>query len=104
MANGSRAEKARPGVLNIGSPGYGSINHLMLESISLNTGTKFTHVPYKGGAPAVQALGAGDIPLAIIASSTAAPHVASGKIRILGISTGERSPLNPEWPPLGQES
>ena len=95
--------KAQPGMLNIGSPGYGSINHLMLESISLNTGTKFTHVPYKGGAPAVQALVAGDIPLAIIASSTAAPHVASGKIRILGISTGERSPLNPEWPPLAQE-
>jgi tripartite-type tricarboxylate transporter receptor subunit TctC len=76
---------------------------MMLESMSLNTGTKFTQVPYKGGAPAVQALVAGNIPLAIIASSTAAPHVASGKIRILGISTDQRSPLNPEWPPLAQE-
>jgi tripartite-type tricarboxylate transporter receptor subunit TctC len=103
LADVIAAAKAQPGMLNIGSPGYGSINHLMLESISLNTGTKFTHVPYKGGAPAVQALVAGDIPLAIIASSTAAPHVASGKISILGISTGERSPLNPEWPPLAQE-
>jgi tripartite-type tricarboxylate transporter receptor subunit TctC len=97
------AAKAQPGVLNMGTPGYGSINHLVLESISLNTGAKFTHVPYKGGAPAVQALVAGDIPLAIIASSTAAPHVASGKIRILGVSTAERSPLNPEWTPLAQE-
>ena len=97
------AAKAQPGMLNMGTPGYGSINHLVLESISLNTGAKFTHVPYKGGAPAVQALVAGDIPLAIIASSTAAPHVASGKIRILGVSTAERSPLNPEWPPLAQE-
>ena len=103
LADVIAAAKARPGMLNVGSPGYGSINHLMLESISLNTGTKFTHVPYKGGAPAVQALVAGDISLAIIASSTAAPHVASGKIRILGISTAERSPLNPEWPPLAQE-
>jgi len=103
LADVIASAKAQPGMLNIGSPGYGSINHLMLESISLNTGTKFTHVPYKGGAPAVQALVAGDIPLAIIASSTAAPHVASGKIRILGVSTGERSPLNPEWPPLAQE-
>ena len=96
------AAKAQPGI-NMGTPGYGSINHLVLESLSLNTGTTFTHVPYKGGAPAVQALVAGDIPLAIIASSTAAPHVSSGKIRILGITTGERSPLNPEWPPLAQE-
>jgi tripartite-type tricarboxylate transporter receptor subunit TctC len=103
LADVIAAAKAQPGMLNMGTPGYGSINHLMLESISLNTGAKFTHVPYKGGAPAVQALVAGDIPLAIIASSTAAPHVASGKIRILGISTGERSPLNPEWPPLAQE-
>jgi tripartite-type tricarboxylate transporter receptor subunit TctC len=95
--------KAQPGTLNMGTPGYGSINHLVLESLSLNTGTKFTHVPYKGGAPAVQALVAGDIPLAIIASSTAAPHVSSGKIRILGVTTGERSPLNPEWPPLAQQ-
>ncbi|MFY9900147.1 MAG: tripartite tricarboxylate transporter substrate binding protein [Xanthobacteraceae bacterium] len=103
LADVIAAAKAQPGMLNIGSPGYGSINHLVLESIALNTGTKFTHVPYKGGAPAVQALVAGDIPLAIIASSTAAPHVSSGKIRILGITTGERSPLNPEWPPLAQE-
>jgi tripartite-type tricarboxylate transporter receptor subunit TctC len=102
LADVIAAAKAQPGI-NMGTPGYGSINHLVLESLSLNTGTKFTHVPYKGGAPAVQALVAGDIPLAIIASSTAAPHVASGKIRILGVSTGERSPLNPEWPPLAQQ-
>ncbi len=103
LADVIAAAKAQPGMLNMGTPGYGSINHLVLESIALNTGTKFVHVPYKGGAPAVQALVAGDIPLAIIASSTAAPHVSSGKIRILGITTGERSPLNPEWPPLAQQ-
>lgn len=103
LADVIAAAKAQPGMLNMGTPGYGSINHLVLESISLNTGAKFVHVPYKGGAPAVQALVAGDIPLAIIASSTAAPHVSSGKIRILGITTGERSPLNPEWPPLAQQ-
>jgi tripartite-type tricarboxylate transporter receptor subunit TctC len=103
LADVIAAAKAHPGMLNMGTPGYGSINHLVLESIQLNTGTKFVHVPYKGGAPAVQALVAGDIPLAIIASSTAAPHVAGGKIRILGVTTGDRSPLNPEWPPLAQE-
>ena len=97
------AAKAKPGALDIGSPGYGSINHLVLESIALNTGTKFVHVPYKGGAPAAQALVAGDIPLAIVASSTVAPHVPNGSVRVLAISTAQRSPLNPEWPPLAQE-
>ena len=97
------AAKAKPGALDIGTPGYGSINHLILESIALNTGTKFVHVPYKGGAPAAQALVAGDIPLAIVASSTVAPHVPNGSVRVLAISTGQRSPLNPEWPPLAQE-
>jgi tripartite-type tricarboxylate transporter receptor subunit TctC len=84
------AAKAQPGMLNVGTPGYGSINQLVLESIALNTGTKFVHVPYKGGAPAAQALVAGDIPLAVVASSTAAPYVPSGKIRVLAITTGRR--------------
>jgi tripartite-type tricarboxylate transporter receptor subunit TctC len=97
------AAKSQPGVLNVCTPGYGSINQLVLESIALNTGTKFVHVPYKGGAPAAQALVAGDIPLGILASSTVAPYVPSGNIRVLAITTGQRSPLNPEWPTLAQE-
>jgi tripartite-type tricarboxylate transporter receptor subunit TctC len=94
------AARAKPGTLNVATPGYGSINQLVLESIALNTGTKFVHVPYKGGAPAAQALVAGDIPLGVLASSSVAPHVASGKIRVLAITTGKRSPLNPDWPTL----
>ena len=97
------AAKAQPGVLNVGTPGYGSINQFVLESIALNTGTKFVHVPYKGGAPAAQALVAGDIPLGILASSSVAPHVPSGNIRVLAITTAKRSPLNPEWPTLQEE-
>jgi tripartite-type tricarboxylate transporter receptor subunit TctC len=97
------AAKSQPGMLNVCTPGYGSINQLVLESIALNTGTKFVHVPYKGGAPAAQALVAGDIPLGVLASSTVAPYVPSGKIRVLAITTGQRSPLNPEWPTLAQE-
>ena len=90
-------------MLNVGTPGYGSINQLVLESIALNTGTKFVHVPYKGGAPAAQALVAGDIPLGILASSSVAPHVPSGNIRVLAITTAKRSALNPEWPTLQAE-
>lgn len=97
------AAKARPGMLNVGTPGYGSINQLILESFALDTGTKFVHVPYKGGAPAAQALVAGDIPLAVLASSTVAPHVPSGNIRVLAVTSAKRSPLNPEWPTLQDE-
>ena len=95
--------KAKPDALGVCTPGYGSINQLVLESIALNTATKFVHVPYKGGAPAAQALVAGDIPLGILASSSVAPHVAAGKVRVLAVTTANRSPLNPEWPTLKEE-
>lgn len=94
------AAKAAPGTINVATPGYGSMNHLVLESIAYNAGTKFVHVPYKGGAPAAQALVAGDVPLGILASSSVAPHLQGGRIRVLAITTGERSPLNPDWPTL----
>jgi tripartite-type tricarboxylate transporter receptor subunit TctC len=97
------AAQAQPGTINVGTPGYGSINQLILESMALNTGTKFVHVPYKGGAPAAQALVAGDIPLAVLASSTVAPHVPSGNIRVLAVTSTKRSPLNPEWPTMQEE-
>jgi tripartite-type tricarboxylate transporter receptor subunit TctC len=94
------AAKAAPGTLDVGTPAYGSINQLVLESIALNTGTKFVHVPYKGGAPAAQALVAGDIPFAILASSSVSPFTPGGQIRILAVTTGKHSPLNPQWPTL----
>jgi tripartite-type tricarboxylate transporter receptor subunit TctC len=97
------AAKAQPGQLAVCTPGYGSINQLVLESMALSTGTKFVHVPYKGGAPAAQALVAGDIPLGVLASSSVAPHVQSGNIRVLAVTTAKRSALNPEWPTLQEE-
>ncbi len=97
------AAKAQPGTLDVATPGYGSINQLVLESMALNTGAKFVHVPYKGGAPAAQALVAGDIPLGILASSSVAPHVPGGHIRVLAVTTAKRSPLNPQWPTLQEE-
>ncbi len=94
------AAKAAPDTINVATPGYGSMNYLVLESIAFNAGTKFVHVPYKGGAPAAQALMAGDIPLGILASSSVMPHLANGQIRVLAITTGQRSPLDPDWPTL----
>jgi tripartite-type tricarboxylate transporter receptor subunit TctC len=67
------AAKAQPGRISVATPGNGSVNQIVLEWMALNTDTKFQHIPYKGGAPAAAALAAGDIPLGILASSSAAP-------------------------------
>jgi tripartite-type tricarboxylate transporter receptor subunit TctC len=103
VADALAAAKAHPGELGVATPGYGSINQLILEWMALDTGTKFLHVPYKGGAPAAQALVAGDVPFAILASSSVAPHVANGSIRVLAVTALTRSRLNPEWPTLKEE-
>jgi len=94
------AAKAQPGRLSVATPGNGSVNQLVLEWMALNTGTQFQHIPYKGGAPAAAALAAGDIPLAIVASSSAAPHVKSGRVRILAVTMAKRSQFSPDWPTM----
>ena len=59
--------------------------------------------PYKGGAPAAQALMAGDIPVGILASSSVAPGVQAGRIRVLAVTMAKRSVLDPQWPTLQEE-
>ena len=97
------ASKANPGSVDIGTPGIGSITHLVLEWLALSTSTKFQNVPFKGGGPAVQALISGVVPLGIVASSSVAPSVQSGTLRVLGVTSAKRSTLNPEWPTLQEQ-
>ena len=92
--------RAQPGRISIASPGNGSINQVVIEWMALNTDTKFQHIPYKGGAPAGAALAAGDIPLAVLASSSAAPQVKAGRLRVLAVTGANPSKFNPEWPTL----
>jgi len=95
--------KAQPGRISVGSPGNGSINQIVIEWMGLNTGTQFQHIPYKGGAPAAAAVAAGDIPLAVLASSSVAPHVKSGRVRVLAVTMAHKSLFNPEWPTLQEQ-
>jgi tripartite-type tricarboxylate transporter receptor subunit TctC len=97
------AAKAQPGRLSVATPGNGSINQIVLEWMALNTGTQFQHIPYKGGAPASAALAGGDVPLGVLASSSVAPHVKSGRIRVLAVSMAKRSKLDPDWPTLQEQ-
>ncbi len=92
--------KAQPGRISVATPGNGSVNQVVLEWMALNTGTQFQHIPYKGGAPAAASLAAGDIPLGVLASSSAAPHVKSGRARVLAVTMAKRSKFNPEWQTL----
>jgi len=103
VAEAIAAAKAQPGRISVATPGNGSVNQIVLEWMALNTDTRFQHIPYKGGAPAAAALAAGDIPLGVLASSSVAPHVKSGRVRVLAVTMGKRSMLNPEWPTLQQE-
>jgi tripartite-type tricarboxylate transporter receptor subunit TctC len=94
------AAKAQPGRTSVGTPGNGSVNQIVLEWMALNTGTRFQHIPYKGGAPAAAALAGGDIPLGVLASSSVAPHVKSGRARPLAVTMAKRSKFSPDWPTL----
>ena len=93
-----REAKAKPGTVTFSSPGTGSINHLAGEWLAHAAGIKLQHVPYKGGAPAAAAVGAGDVEFGVMAVPGAAPFIKSGRGKVIGITTQKKSPLNAEWP------
>jgi tripartite-type tricarboxylate transporter receptor subunit TctC len=103
VADVLKAAREKPGEIPMASPGIGSINQLAFEWMGLGTGTKFLHVPYKGGAPASTSLAGGDVPLGILAISSVNPFLQNNKIRVLAVTTAKRSAFNPQWPTL-QES
>ena len=92
----------RPGQLNTGTPGTGSIAHLGLELLKRTAGIEVVHIPYKGGGPAVIDAMAGQIECLMSLVSTSAPHVKTGKLRGLAISSIQRSPALPEIPTIAE--
>lgn len=92
--------KARPGQLNYASSG--STSHLAVELFSNMAALKMNHVPYKSGAPATVAIISGQVEVALTSASAAMPHIKSGKLRGLGISTAHRSPQAPEMPTISE--
>jgi tripartite-type tricarboxylate transporter receptor subunit TctC len=89
--------KAKPGSITYGSAGNGSINHLAGEWLAQAAGIELVHVPYKGGAPAAQAVAAGDVHFGVMAAPGAIPHIKSGRGKVIGITTAKKSPLDPSW-------
>jgi tripartite-type tricarboxylate transporter receptor subunit TctC len=94
--------KANPGKLSFAHSGTGSGQHLSGELFKKMAGIDMVHVPYKGGAPAVQDLLAGQVPVGMLGSTPLIPHHKSGRIRILAFTSLERFPALPEIPTLNE--
>jgi tripartite-type tricarboxylate transporter receptor subunit TctC len=95
--------KANPGKLQYGSPGTGTFLHLAAERLKREMGgVDITHVPYRGGGPAMADLVAGQIPLAVDAVSTSLQHHRDGRARILALATAQRSALAPDIPTVDE--
>jgi tripartite-type tricarboxylate transporter receptor subunit TctC len=95
--------RQNPGKLNYGSAGPGSGTHLAMALLNSMTDTQMTHVPYRGSAPVVTDLIAGNLHLAISTMSAVLPHAGGGKIRLLAVSTAKRASTKPDLPTI-QES
>jgi len=94
--------KANPGKLAFGSGSNGSAGHLAGELYKVETGTDSVHIPYKGGAPATQALLAGDTQFMFDNLANAMAQVKGGKLRALAVTTAKRSSLAPELPTMAE--
>jgi tripartite-type tricarboxylate transporter receptor subunit TctC len=92
--------KARPGAINFGSGGVGSTPHLAAELFLQSTGVRMTHVPYRGEAPAIADVIAGQLPLVFANVSVATPQVKSGALRALAVTSARRAPSLPDVPTL----
>ena len=94
--------KARPGGLHCASSGIGGGNHLACELFNTMAGTKITHVPYKGAAPAITDLIGGQVQVYFPNPITAIQHVTSGKLRALAITGKQRASLLPDIPTVAE--
>jgi len=90
--------KAHPGELNYGTPGVGSSAHLAVELFMRSVGVQFTHIPYRGSGPALQATVAGTLQLIFGDAASSTPLAESGQVRALAVTAGKRSPKLPDVP------
>jgi tripartite-type tricarboxylate transporter receptor subunit TctC len=96
------AAKANPGKLTYGSSGNGAINHMAGQLFADMAGIKLQHVPYKGGAPATNAILSGEIDLIFGEPAPLLPHVRSGKLRAIAVTSAKRSPSVPDLPTIAE--
>lgn len=94
--------KKRPGEVRYGSSGPGQLDHLAGELFQRLTGIRMTHIPYKGGGPALVDLVSGDLQLMFSTYVVALPHINSGRLRALAVTSPQRQPLLPDLPAIAE--
>lgn len=94
--------RANPGKLNYGSAGNGTWNHLFAEHFKALANVRITHIPYKGANPAVTDVIGGQIQMSFAPFPAALPQAKSGRLRILAVTSAQRSPVVPEIPTIAE--
>ncbi|MEF7613531.1 tripartite tricarboxylate transporter substrate binding protein [Aquincola sp. MAHUQ-54] len=100
LADVMKFMKANPGKMSFASAGNGTSDHLTAELFWQETGTQAIHVPYKGGAPAMQDLLGGQVDITFTNINILMPNIRAGKLRALAITSAKRSPLLPDVPTM----
>ncbi len=96
------AARSKPDQLPYATSGQGSLQHLVGELFSQNLGINLLHIPYKGGGQAVNDVLAGQVTVAVLGAAAVLPHIKSGKLVALAVSTRQRSPMLPDVPTLAE--
>ena len=94
--------KAKPGTINFGSSGSGGPVHLSGELLKSVAGINLVHVPYKGGGPAVNDVIAGQIEMTFVGAPASMPHIRSGRLRVIAVSTAKRAAALPDVPTVAE--
>jgi len=92
--------KKDPGKYNFGSIGNGSLSHLAMEAIAIKSGAKLVHIPYGSSPQAMTAVMRGDVQMVVMPAISVVPHVQSGAVKMLAVTTSKRSALLPDVPTL----